>query len=229
MYPAKPNAEKTWKQIEDVLANRLRLSVTDRAVYYHLLRHSRLEGKRQLKFSIPQLELALHKSARPVRDSVRRLVWRRVLRVICISKQGYVVEVRLPHEVRAVRSRLSHLAQAPKPTPPVNIENLDFFISKKLRKTIHARESGRCFYCMRRTPQTVQCLDHVIPQVRRGHNSYRNLVSCCLECNSRKGQLQAAKFLRSLYRQGHLTARELSSRLLALQHLASGKLIPPLS
>jgi hypothetical protein len=48
----KPNAERAWKQFEDHLIPRLRLSVIDRSVYSHLLRHSRLGGKWQLRFSI---------------------------------------------------------------------------------------------------------------------------------------------------------------------------------
>jgi len=42
MKNKKPNAEHIWKQFEDLLVPRLRLSVIDRAVYSHLLRHSRL-------------------------------------------------------------------------------------------------------------------------------------------------------------------------------------------
>jgi hypothetical protein len=41
----KLNAEQVWKDFEDLLAPKLNFSVIDRAVYSHLLRHSRLEGK----------------------------------------------------------------------------------------------------------------------------------------------------------------------------------------
>jgi 5-methylcytosine-specific restriction endonuclease McrA len=95
-----------------------------------------------------------------------------------------------------------------------------------LRKTIHDRERGACFYCLRRTPANVHCLDHVVPRVRFGRNSYRNLVSCCLECNTRKGDRPARDFLRTLYRQGRLTSAELDTRLRALKDLAAGKLRP---
>jgi 5-methylcytosine-specific restriction endonuclease McrA len=40
----------------------------------------------------------------------------------------------------------------------------------------------------------MQCLDHVIPRAQLGPNSYRNLVTCCLECNSRKGEHPADDF-----------------------------------
>src|SRR6266480_2050509 len=51
----KRNAELIWKQFEDLLVPRLRLSVIDRAVYSRLLRHSRMEGKLRLRFSIAWL------------------------------------------------------------------------------------------------------------------------------------------------------------------------------
>src|SRR5258708_27601121 len=62
-----------------------------------------------------------------------------------------------------------------------------------------------------------------------GRNSYRNLVSCCIECNTRKGDRPAPDFLRTLYRQGRLTPAELDARLCALKDLAAGKLGPSLT
>ncbi|HXN21937.1 MAG TPA: HNH endonuclease signature motif containing protein [Candidatus Dormibacteraeota bacterium] len=83
-----------------------------------------------------------------------------------------------------------------------------------------------CFYCLRRIPRRSRCLDHVVPLAQSGSNSYRNLVSCCLDCNSRKKDLPAADFLRQLFREGRLSAKDLSARLLAVQALAAGKLRP---
>jgi hypothetical protein len=103
--------------------HRLRLSVVERAVYSHLLRHSRLEERLRIRFSILWL------------------------------------------------ARGARLSTAP-----------------------------------------VRCLDHVVPLVRTGSNSYRNLVSSCVECNSQKGETPAEDFLRSLYRDGRLKAAELTGR-----------------
>jgi hypothetical protein len=44
MKNKKLNAVQVWKQLEDLAVPRLHLSVFERAVYSHLLRHSRLEG-----------------------------------------------------------------------------------------------------------------------------------------------------------------------------------------
>jgi hypothetical protein len=51
MKNKKPNAALMWKQFED-LAPRLRLSIAERTVYSYLLRHSRLEGRRRIEFSL---------------------------------------------------------------------------------------------------------------------------------------------------------------------------------
>ena len=112
--------------------------------------------------------------------------------------------------------------------PAARLETTDFLKTWALRKTIHDRERGVCFYCLRCTPAHVQCLDHVVPRARCGRHSYRNLVSCCIECNSRKGDQPDSNFLRTLYRQGRLTPAELDARLRALQALAAGKLRPSL-
>jgi predicted DNA-binding transcriptional regulator len=231
MKNIKPNAELVWKQMEDLLAPRLSLSVIERAVYSHLVRHSRLEGKLRLRFSIRWLARNIGLSTTPVRAAVRRLVAQGALRLVHRSKTGHVVEVRVPEEIRAEKPNEMESQPAAKEGDAdagatIDIEEADFLKNERLRKTIHARERNQCFYCMRRTPPAVQCLDHVVPRVQQGCNSYRNLVSSCIECNSQKGERPADDFLRSLYREGRLNSSELASRLRALDALASGKLCP---
>jgi 5-methylcytosine-specific restriction endonuclease McrA len=244
MKPKKLNPKHLWIQFEDVLAPRLGLTVWDRAVYSYLLRHSLVVGKLRLHFAVMSVARDLRLSNGPVRQAVRRLDELGALRLLERSKTGHLVEMRRPEQIRAVRpatgdifARHSSLAtrhlrngasRAAEETPASALEATDFLQSWALRKTIHDRERGACFYCLRRTPANVQCLDHVVPRVRFGRNSYRNLVSCCIECNTRKNDRPARDFLRTLYRQGRLTPAELDSRLRALQALAAGKLRPPL-
>ncbi len=181
MKTKKPNAELVWKQLEDLLAPRLRLSVIERAVYSHLLRHSRLEGKLRLRFSIRWLARNIRLSTGPVREAVRRLVAQGAMRLVQRSKAGHVVEVRLPEEIRpeklnGIESRGSGNEDGAREDgagagAAVNIEEADFLQNTTLRKAIHARERGQCFYCLRRTSTAVQCLDHVVPRVEMGCNS----------------------------------------------------------
>jgi hypothetical protein len=90
-------------------------------------------------------------------------------------------------------------ARKTQPQPSVanpNPEDADFLATRALRQAIHAREGGRCFYCLRRTTSATRCLDHVLPRAWMGSNSYGNLVSSCSECNSLKGERRAEDFLR---------------------------------
>ncbi len=227
MKISKTNAVHIWKQIEDVLVPRLCLTVVERAVYSHLLRHSRLEDRLRLRFSILWLARGNRMSAGSVRLAVRRLVAKGALRLVERTKAGHVVEVRLPGEIRAVRPErgAGGPARLPRTT---NLEEMDFLQTKARREAIHSRERSLCFYCLRRLTARVRCLDHVVPQVRRGSNSCRNIVSSCSECNSQKGETAAEDFLRLLYRDGRLTTSELTGRLRAVEALAAGKLRPAL-
>ena len=217
-----------WMQFEDILAPRLGLTVWDRAVYSYLLRHSLVIGKLRLHFAVMSVARDLRLSNGPVRQAVRRLDELGALRLLERSKTGHLVEMRLPEQIRALRpgkNRPSPISEEPHSSA---LEATDFLSTWALRKAIHDRERGACFYCMRRTPAQVRCLDHVVPRAHSGRNSYRNLVSCCMECNFHKNDRPAADHLRTLYRQGRLTPAELDARLRALKDLAAGKLRPAL-
>jgi hypothetical protein len=228
------NAKLLWMQFEDVLAPRLGLTVKERAVYSYLLRHSLVVGKIRLQFAVMAMARTLRLAIGAARQAVRRLDELGALRVLKRNKAGHLAEVCLPEKIRAIRAGrngasmavgMGTTGAAGEPSAST-LEATDFLKTWALRKAIHDRERGACFYCLRRTPAHVHGLDHVVPRVRFGRNSYRNLVSCCLECNSRKGDRPARDFLRTLYRLGRLTPAELDGRLRALKDLAAGKLRP---
>ncbi len=55
------------------------------------------------------------------------------------------------------------------------------------RKNILMRDRYTCQYCLRTLPSSELTLDHVIPRSRSGETTWENLVTCCHECNNRKG------------------------------------------
>jgi len=69
MKNTKVNAAQVWKQFEDVLAPKLNFSRTDRAIYSHLFRHSRLEGKLKFRFSIAWLARGVSLSMKATRGA----------------------------------------------------------------------------------------------------------------------------------------------------------------
>jgi hypothetical protein len=173
MKNKKIDAVRVWKEMEDLVVPRLHLSVIDRVVYSHLLRHSRLEGRQQLRFSILWLARGACLSTASARKAVRSLVAKGALRLAERSKAGHVVTVCLPEEIRSVRS--DKIAEsATERVPSVgDFENADFLETRALREAIHAREGGLCFYCLCRMRPMVRCIDHVVARVRGGRNGYR--------------------------------------------------------
>ena len=52
------------------------------------------------------------------------------------------------------------------------------------RQNIFRRDDHKCIYCGTNSDLTI---DHVIPKSKGGKNSWLNLVSCCSDCNLKKG------------------------------------------
>src|SRR5258708_34182449 len=104
MKICKTNAVLIWKQLEDVLVPRLCLTLAERAVYSHRLRHSRLEDRLRLRFSILWLSRGNRPSAGSLRLAGRRRVAKGALPPVDRTEAGPGAGVRLPGESRAVRT-----------------------------------------------------------------------------------------------------------------------------
>jgi hypothetical protein len=229
MKNEKPNAELVWKQFEDLVAPQLKLSAVDHAVYSHLLRHSRLEGKRRLHLSMNRLGRGTrHAPLRRGRTECgappggERRAAAGGTQQSGTRDRGAAAGRDARGEDEARGGKLVRRDEHPEP----GVEKGNFWKDKAVRQAIHRREGGACFYCLRRVKARLRCIDHVVPQVRCGPSSYRNLVSSCGDCNAQKGEEDAGNFLRKLYREEKLTQEELNGRLRALKELVAGKLRP---
>jgi 5-methylcytosine-specific restriction endonuclease McrA len=60
-------------------------------------------------------------------------------------------------------------------------------IIKMNRHNIFARDSWNCQYCNESFKASDLTLDHLIPISRGGKSSWKNLVTCCGPCNTKKG------------------------------------------
>lgn len=210
---------KAIKQCEDHLFPAKALSVQERVIYYHLLRHTRAEGKDEALFALLPLAKALSVSESTARECIRSLNEKGCIRIVERSRFGHLVRVNLPEE-------LPGIIPEPSAELAVDIEGLDFYSGRRFAKAIFEREAGRCFYCLRSIRLDTFELDHVKALANQTNNSYRNIVASCHECNTGKLEFPAEDFLRSLYRKALLSQTELAERLSALEKLAAGEFKP---
>jgi len=55
------------------------------------------------------------------------------------------------------------------------------------RTNVYARDDYRCQYCGTEFDSARLTFDHVVPVARGGLKTWENIVTCCIECNRRKG------------------------------------------
>lgn len=216
-----PAWDHIYADVEDILAPQLEVDPWERTLYYHLLRHTRLKGLSSGLFAVGPLSRLLPVSDFKVREVLRSLHTKGCLRIEDRSRNGHLIFVLLPAEIQG----LSHAAPA---APTIDLELLDFFSGRQYVAAILARENNACFYCLRVLAAETCELDHLVPQVEKVDNSYKNIVASCHNCNKAKSSSSAPNFLRGRFRAGLLSEQELQSRLSTLEAVQSGTIVPEL-
>lgn len=61
------------------------------------------------------------------------------------------------------------------------------------RQNVFRRDDYKCVYCRSEENLTI---DHLIPKYRGGNNNWDNLVTCCGDCNVKKGHKIVDEFLK---------------------------------
>lgn len=207
------------KQCEDHLFPALRLSVRERALYYHLFRHTHVEGRPSALFALLPLGQALGVHETSAREDVRSLNEKGCIRIEDRSRQGHLIRVLLPSEIPGV-------VPSESAAPTIDLEVLDFFNGRRFISALLDREDHRCFYCMKTISADSCELDHAVSRVNGADHTFRNIVASCHDCNTSKQAADPADYLRALYRKNRLSSSELEDRLGALEQLQSGKLVP---
>ena len=215
----KADARRTWRDIEERWIPALRPWPVERLIYFYLVRQTRLAGRRTLLISAAQLARAVSFAPVTVRVALRRLAAKRAVRVVERGREGQRIEVRLPGEIPGC-------AAPRRDTRELDIETADFVAHQRLRAAIYRREGNRCFYCGTKLHYGNRALDHVVSRAAGGGNGYRNVVACCVECNSAKAERAAGEFLRELARRGTISERTCAARLRAAKQLSRGKSVP---
>ena len=99
--------------------------------------------------------------------------------------------IRTPSLVMAVPKIIRLLGYERLPREPVKLN----------RRNIYARDHSRCQYCGKHFSTKELTLDHVVPRVQGGENSWTNLVCACVRCNARKGGRTPAQARMKLIRE----------------------------
>ena len=66
-------------------------------------------------------------------------------------------------------------------------KEVDFYNIKENRLKIFERDNYKCHYCNKQLTRFNATLDHIQPISKGGNNSYDNLITSCLHCNSQRG------------------------------------------
>ncbi|HWQ02981.1 MAG TPA: HNH endonuclease [Candidatus Nitrosotenuis sp.] len=217
---ARASATDLWEAMEDQFVHRFEAYPSERIVYFHLLRRTWLVGRRTLTISMLRLGESVRMCMGTVLVAVRRLATKGIVRILGRSLEGHRLQVHPPWRLRGSR---------PAAARRFDPEAANFFSTLRLRNAIFRREKYRCFYCLRKLTPKNRTLDHLEPRHLGINHGYRNIVACCLDCNTEKGAKTARRFFRDLHRYGVLSRREYRSRMFALKAVQAGRVKPILS
>ena len=88
---------------------------------------------------------------------------------------------------------------------------------KLLRERCSTEQNHRCCYCGYRTnegndKQRIATLEHLIPQSKKGKDTYENCVMACYECNRKRGSIKLETFI-------NIVLKELTNQRLKRQRI----------
>jgi 5-methylcytosine-specific restriction endonuclease McrA len=109
--------------------------------------------------------------------------WRRALSLLCQGKVEVLAEY--DQEIRSISFTIK-LPSVLRLLKYVKIRRNRQHV-KFCRANIYARDHNTCQYCGEKCSTENLTFDHVIPAVKGGLKTWENIVTCCIECNHRKG------------------------------------------
>jgi hypothetical protein len=179
------------------------LSPYQAAFYWYAFRHSIAENGNPLpRLSTRGLQSGVLKSSRSETISLQHV--RETLAALealgALRKEGEPnrdstpYRVLIPDEIEACRKFRAERAAA-EPKPEIAAGDLDYYNVRENRMKVYERDAYKCRYCKKQLTRFTATLDHVTPVAENGDNSFDNLVTACLNCNSRKHKRPLGDFL----------------------------------
>lgn len=114
-------------------------------------------------------------------EPLKVIDWKKAVTLLCLGKvevlEEYNREIRSVSFTLKLPSVVRLLQMIKRPKSPVRFS----------RQNIYARDRYQCQYCGCKYPSEDLTYDHVIPKSRGGRTQWENIVTCCVECNRKKG------------------------------------------
>ena len=102
------------------------------------------------------------------------------------NRDGTLYKLNLPEEVPACKELMKEKSK--KEIAEVDTKKeLDYYNVQENRLKIFERDANKCHYCQKQLTRFSATLDHIQPVSKGGNNSYENLITACLHCNSERG------------------------------------------
>jgi 5-methylcytosine-specific restriction endonuclease McrA len=116
-------------------------------------------------------------------EPINILPWKRAMNLLCRGK----VEVLAEYD-REIRS-ISFTVRLPSILRLLRYVKIRKKVQrvKFSRANIYKRDRHTCQYCGKKCGPEDLTFDHVVPIVLGGTKTWENIVTCCVECNHRKG------------------------------------------
>jgi hypothetical protein len=130
-----------------------------------------------------------------VQDALRGLEEKEIIKKVGdTNREGTLYKIFLPEEIEICQKRMKELVieELPKIDPK---KEADYYNIKENRLKIFERDSFKCHYCGKQLTRFSATLDHIQPLSEFGDNSFDNLVTACLHCNSKRGAKPVMDFI----------------------------------
>lgn len=183
------------------------LSPYEAAFYWYAFRHSiAQDGNPHVRLSGKALRRGCVKSSystaveNTISEGKVREIFRALENLGALRKEGEpnrdgtLYRVLIPDEIEACR-KFRNERTAASSKPEITDAELDFYNVRENRVKVYERDGYKCRYCEKQLTRFTATLDHVIPVTEGGDNSFGNLVTACLGCNSRKTGRPLGDFL----------------------------------
>ena len=188
------------------------LTTYQAAFYWYMFRHSALgTGKQYVRVSTKRLRKGVVlSSSGHSRDVSYEAVQKSLADLASLgairkegepNREGTLYKVLIPEEIEPCRQAMQ--ARRVKEGKPVDIETeVDFYNVRENRHKIFERDGYKCAYCGKQLTRFTATLDHIKPLSSGGDNSYDNVITAFLACNSKKTGKPLGDFLADRERLG---------------------------